>query len=202
VGIDGAPYRRYSCWYQLSPGAAVPRIATSKARDPSAAAAGAGKPSDPLLDGDTLELHRVLSELKRVYQFRDRDRICCYDISVTQWFGLDALARGDRLTLNELAAALYLDKSTASRVVDALERKGYVRRTPHPEDGRALALGLTPTGKRLHRRIEEDLLAQERRLLSEFDHEVRRSMVQLIGRLRDAAVARLAAGGGRCCSAE
>lgn len=180
----------------------MPRIANSKARRGSAARAGAGGASDPLLDGDTLELHRVLSELKRVYQFRDRDRICCHDVSVTQWFGLDSLARRDLLTLNELAAELYLDKSTASRVVDALERKGYVRRAPHPEDGRALALRLTRAGKRLQRRIEEDLLAQERRLLCEFDHEVRRSMVRLIGRLADAAAARLVAGGGRCCSAE
>jgi DNA-binding MarR family transcriptional regulator len=46
-----------------------------------------------------------------------------------------------------------LDKSTASRVVDALERKGYVERTRHPDDGRALLIQATVAGSRLAVRI-------------------------------------------------
>ncbi len=157
---------------------------------------------DPALDADAAALHRVLSELKRAYQFRDRDRICCYDISVTQCCALDALIGAGSLTLNQLAAELYLDKSTTSRVVNALERKGYVRRTRHPEDGRAVALRATAAGARLQARIEGEMLEMERGLLSEFDDEVRRSMVQLIGRLVDAADARLEVGGGKCCVVE
>src|SRR3954453_4554187 len=92
---------------------------------------------DPDLERDSADLYDALSELVRVYQFRDRDRICCYDVSVTQCYALEALVRRGGMTLNDLAAQLYLDKSTASRVVDALERKEYVTRLPHPEDRRA-----------------------------------------------------------------
>ncbi len=156
--------------------------------------------SDPRLDADAAALHRVLFDLKRVYQFRDRDRICCHDISVTQYWALEALVHGGPVTLNELAALLYLDKSTASRVVDALERKGYVKRSRHPGDGRAVALSVAEPGRRLFKRIEAEILVQERRLLSEFDHEVRQSMVKLVGRLAEVAAAGLQAGGGKCCS--
>src|SRR5690606_40776192 len=52
---------------------------------------------------------------------------------------------------NDLAAHLYLDKSTASRVVDGLERKGLARRGAHPQDGRAVLLSATPAGTRLCR---------------------------------------------------
>src|SRR6185295_7416015 len=76
---------------------------------------------------DATALHEALSELVRVYQFRDRDRICCHDISVTQCYALEALLRRGPSGLNELAQELYLDKSTASRVVAALQRKGYIR---------------------------------------------------------------------------
>lgn len=157
---------------------------------------------DPALDADATALHWVLSELKRVYQFRDRDRICCYDISVTQCWALDTLVGAGSLRLNQLAAKLYLDKSTTSRVVNALERKGYVQRAPHPEDGRAVVLRATAAGARLQARIEREMLEMERGLLSDFDDEVRRSMVQLIGRLVDAAGARLETGGGKCCVVE
>src|SRR3954462_6510043 len=91
-------------------------------------------PIDPILERDTEALYDALSELIRVYQFRDRDRICCFDVSVTQCYALEALARRGGMTLNDLAAQLYLDKSTASRVVDALERKGYMTRLTHPAD--------------------------------------------------------------------
>jgi hypothetical protein len=39
--------------------------------------------------GDAETFHAALSELVRVYQFRDRDRICCHDVSVTQCYALE-----------------------------------------------------------------------------------------------------------------
>ena len=36
------------------------------------------------LERDAAALQRVLTDLIRVYQFRDRDAICCYDISTGQ----------------------------------------------------------------------------------------------------------------------
>ena len=97
------------------------------------ATAAASRASDlSRLDADAGALHDALSELVRVYQFRDRDRICCHDISVTQCYALEALLRRGPSGLNELAAELYLDKSTASRVVATLERKRYISRAPPP----------------------------------------------------------------------
>ena len=152
------------------------------------------------LEEDAKALHDALSELVRVYQFRDRDRICCYDISVTQCYALEAVILHAPLTLNELAAHLFLDKSTVSRVVDALERKGYLARSEHAEDRRALRLEATEAGRTLHARIEEDILAGERALLAGFDPEVRQSMARLIGDLARAAAARVDSSGGICCS--
>jgi MarR family 2-MHQ and catechol resistance regulon transcriptional repressor len=157
-----------------------------------------GEDSDP--GSDTVEFHRALSELIRVYQFRDRDRICCYDISVTQCYALELLALRGHLTVNDLAAGLYLDKSTTSRVIDALERKGYVARQPHPEDRRALLVEATREGMELYARIEQEILAEEQRLLADFDPDVRRAMTQLIGRLARAAAARVDTTGGSCCA--
>jgi len=159
----------------------------------------AEKTADPALERDVHLFYDALSDLIRVYQFRDRDRICCYDVSVSQCYGLEALVRKGPMTLNDLAAHLYLDKSTASRVVDALERKGYVARSPHPEDGRSLLLVTTAAGRDLHARIESDLVDEERGLLSDFDSDTRAAMIQLLSRITRAASARVEASGGSCC---
>ncbi|MEA2600764.1 MAG: MarR family transcriptional regulator, and catechol-resistance regulon repressor [Acidobacteriota bacterium] len=157
--------------------------------------------SDPDLERDAEALYDSVSELVRVYQSLDRDRICCHDISITQCNALEVLARRGGLTLGELAAHLYLDKSTASRVVDALQRKGYVDRTTHPDDGRAVLLVTTPRGKQLYQSIRKGLLADEQRLLAGFDPEIRRVLPQLIARLARAVAGRLG-NGETCCTVD
>lgn len=154
---------------------------------------------DRSLDRDAEDFHRVLTDLIRVHQFRDRDSICCHGVSVTQSHALTALARGGGLTLNELAGELYLEKSTASRVVKGLQEKGYVERSPHPDDGRALQLDLTPEGRRLHEKISDELIEEQRRLLADFDSDVRKSMIRLVDRLERAATSRVETAGGKCC---
>ncbi|HXT22697.1 MAG TPA: MarR family transcriptional regulator, partial [Thermoanaerobaculia bacterium] len=98
-----------------------------------------------------------------------------------------------------LAAELYLDKSTASRVVDALVAKGYAERRPHPEDGRAVQLTPTRAGRRLYETIDAELLGEVRGVVAGFAPEVRQSMTDMLHRLVRAAGARLAPGGAACC---
>ncbi|MET0556815.1 MAG: MarR family winged helix-turn-helix transcriptional regulator [Vicinamibacteria bacterium] len=163
--------------------------------------AAPAKPAVARLEADAAELHDALSELVRVYQFRDRDRICCHDISVTQCYALEALIRRGPSGLNELAAELYLDKSTASRVVGTLERKGYVRRAPHPGDGRAIVLTVTAAGRRLCDTIRTDLVAEARQLLEDIEPAVRKGTARLLLRLARAAAARSGVTPGSGCCA-
>lgn len=143
------------------------------------------------LGRDALALHRSLAELIRIVQFRDRDRICCHDVSVSQCYALQAVTQQGPLTLNELAAALYLDKSTASRLADSLVAKGYVTRAQHPDDGRAVLLGATAAGRKLHGLIESDLVQESRRVLAGIDPELRAAVVPLLARLVRAAAERI-----------
>jgi len=133
--------------------------------------------------------------LVRVYQFRDRTRICYYDLSVTQCHAVGALVAHGPIPLNGLAAELYLDKSTASRVVDSLESKGYVRRSTDPSDGRALRLEVTRKGREIHSRIENDLVEEMKILLSEIDPDVRQATTRLVARLAKTAKKRFSKSG-------
>jgi DNA-binding MarR family transcriptional regulator len=139
------------------------------------------------LTRDATALHQAVSELVRVYQFRDRNTIRYYDVTATQCYAVAALLANGPMTLNQLAAALRLDKSTASRVIDSLEEKKYVRRTIDPSDGRALQLEITARGKKLHGRIQDDLIEEMKVILGEFDPAVRKSSALLVARLAEAA---------------
>jgi MarR family transcriptional regulator, 2-MHQ and catechol-resistance regulon repressor len=158
-----------------------------------------GLREDPRLERDANELHAALSELIRVYQFRDREQICCYDLSVTQFYALEALLQGGAISMNALSARLILDKSTASRVVDALERKGYAVREANPSDRRALLIRATAAGGELVGTIRGEIIQEEKRLLADFEPAVRKEMSRLIGRLARAAAGRVDTARG-CCT--
>jgi DNA-binding MarR family transcriptional regulator len=62
-------------------------------------------------------------------------------------------APGRSLRVNELARAVVLSPTAMSRFVDRLEAAGCVRRTPDPDDRRALRVVITEEGITLLRRM-------------------------------------------------
>lgn len=158
----------------------------------------ASAPSTPLLE-DAESFSDALGELIRIVQFRDRDRACCYELSVSQCYALKAVADEGRVTVNELAAYLYLDKSTASRIANGLVDKGFVERRRDESDGRIIHLVPTEAGIRIHRRIEDDLVKEYAALLEDFDPAFRPAIVKLVRRLKRSFAARVETEGGSCC---
>lgn len=143
---------------------------------------------------DAQALQAAVADLVRVYQFRDRDRICCHDISVTQCHALEMLVEHGPMRLNELTERLFLDKSTTSRVVRTLVKKRYVAQHADPEDGRATALSATRAGRHLCARITDGLVDQQKDLLADLEPDVRAGAVDVIRRLARAAESRFRSG--------
>ena len=157
-------------------------------------------PENRSLLTDAEALHAALSDLLRIYQFRDRDKICCYDISVTQCYALETLAEHGSMRSQTLAERLLLDKSTTTRVVDSLKRKGYVERLTAEDDARAVSLRITRSGRALYDKINRELIAQQAEILSDLDPAIRAGVTDVIRRLGRAAEARFVPGMsvGRC----
>jgi MarR family 2-MHQ and catechol resistance regulon transcriptional repressor len=134
-------------------------------------------------DDEAIRVYRTLSELVRLYQLRGRDRICNFDVSVMQWYTLEALIHHAPRRVDDLAAHLSLDRSSASRLLTALEGKGYVTRDRDPGDGRATIISLTESGRLLHARIEQTLLQWTRQLLRDIEPTVQEIAPAVLSRI-------------------
>ena len=64
---------------------------------------------------------------------------------------LELESAGGRLRMSELGERVVLSRTRVSRIVDELERAGFVEREPNPEDGRSSYASLTAEGKRRYR---------------------------------------------------
>lgn len=58
-----------------------------------------------------------------------------------------SFTREGRLPMGKLGARLQVHPASVTSAVDRLERQGYVRREPHPTDGRATLAVLTDEGR-------------------------------------------------------
>jgi MarR family 2-MHQ and catechol resistance regulon transcriptional repressor len=164
----------------------------------SGAAAEASGGGDRLLD-DARLLAGALSELVRVIQFRDRDRACCYDVTASQCYALKGIVDGGPLTVNALAGHLFCDKSTASRLGEALVQKGYVARRRDEDDGRVVQLVATDEGVALCATIDAGEIREYAELLSDFDPPVRSEINRLVGRLGRCFASSVETAQGSCC---
>ena len=81
------------------------------------------------------------------------------------------------ITQTELAAALNTDKPAIARRTASLERKGYLRREPNPEDGRSQLLFAAPKAEGLRDRKAEAESAFYDYLLEGLDAQARENFL-------------------------
>ena len=77
-------------------------------------------------------------------------------LTPTQLSALATVERAGPLRLGDLAAAEGIAPSTLTRLVTALEERGYVDRCPVPGDARASTLAIAPPGRAVLERIRQE----------------------------------------------
>lgn len=116
---------------------------------------------------------------------------CGLPISVSMAHALHDLAETDGLTQTELGARLCLEKSTVSRLLAELLRRGWIVRARDARDGRVARVSLTAEGAGQAVRLQAARAARFQRLaaaLSPADQEaVAQSLDTLVRALRDSS---------------
>lgn len=100
-------------------------------------------------------LREALRTLVRRLGILERGEAYCCGVTLAQCHVLVELGKAGKLSVNDLAETLRLDKSTVSRSVDNLVSGGLVLRETDPDDRRYVALRLSDKGGRLFAELEE-----------------------------------------------
>ncbi|MAS24239.1 MAG: MarR family transcriptional regulator [Oceanospirillaceae bacterium] len=111
------------------------------------------------------------------------------DLTAEQWGVVMLLSKGEATTQKQLSEQLYLEKSSVSRLLDGLEKKGWLERQPDPEDSRRKRV--IPTERALAEAsrcsaIANAVLSDVQQGIAADDLEQGQSVLnQVIGNLRD-----------------
>jgi len=76
-----------------------------------------------------------------------------YDITPEQWTLLNRLGEQDGITQCDLAKRIDKDQTNVTRMLDQLERKGFVKRRMNEADRRSYLACITEEGKALVRKL-------------------------------------------------
>ncbi len=116
----------------------------------------------------------------------------------SQWLVLGRLGRQPGVSQSELAELLEVEKATAGRLIDRLEKNGWIERRTDEADRRIKRIYMTERGKKAHDTIgpiaeamlEEELLSlteAERKLLTDLMINVKRQLQQMLQKNTHAA---------------
>jgi DNA-binding MarR family transcriptional regulator len=102
--------------------------------------------------------------------------------------------------VNRLSNELRLEKSSASRMLDSLENKGYIKSKADPRDGRARLVEMTGRGRIIHDKIVAELVEEKREILTGVSKSTRTAAIRIIGELARIAEDRFGSAIGSCDS--
>lgn len=140
----------------------------------------AGTTFDPVTEG-------VLGRIVRLGRYLTRllsDSAAAYNLSGEEWEALGVLRRvGDAATPGRLAQDLNLTPGAATARLDRLERKGLVRRRPHPTDRRTVCVELTAAGEHAWREAATVPRHREQIIIEHLSEAERRQLNDLLRRL-------------------
>ncbi|MGE3873431.1 MAG: MarR family winged helix-turn-helix transcriptional regulator [Parvibaculaceae bacterium] len=107
-------------------------------------------------------LNRLAAEISEQLSALYAER---FEIDIPQWRVLATLSSGHGWTAKAIVASTRTHKSTISRAVEALTKRGLIEAVQSPDDKRAYRLRLTSRGRKLFLKLEPLVLEYEERLL-------------------------------------
>lgn len=144
-------------------------MATEKSRPPSAAAGG--------------PLSYAILRLGRIHRLRAAQLLREVGLHTGQELLMMRLWESGPQRQVDLAAEFDFDSAGMTRVVQRLERAGYVRRVPDPDDRRATRVAPTPASLALRRQVEQIWTELERHTVGDMTARQRRDALTALHRL-------------------
>jgi DNA-binding MarR family transcriptional regulator len=111
------------------------------------------------------------------------ERMAEYGLRPVDFSVMSLIGHNPGITSRQLCSALGLLAPNLVGMVNALEKKGWIQRMPHPNDGRATGLHLTDAGKVLMKEAEKTASQLEIDSTPKLSVEERKTLIGLLKKI-------------------
>jgi DNA-binding MarR family transcriptional regulator len=110
-------------------------------------------------------------------------RMAVYDLRPVDFSVLSLITHNPGITSRQLCTALGILPPNLVGIINALEKRELVERQPHPRDGRAMGLHLTPAGEKLMRNAERTAAQLEAEAAARLSPTETRTLIKLLKKI-------------------
>jgi DNA-binding MarR family transcriptional regulator len=107
-------------------------------------------------------------------------RMAVYELRPVDFSVLSLITHNPGITSRQLCTSLGILPPNLVGMVNALEKRGLIVRQPHPRDGRAMGLHLTPGGRKLMRDAERTAAELEAHAASRLSATEVKTLIRLL----------------------
>ena len=135
--------------------------------------------------------HEIAMGLRAAYWAMHRQTDACFarhGVTANQFVLLALLSEEDGITQQQLARRASSDPNTVRAMLVLLEKRGFVARQQHLDDGRARNVTLTQKGRKTYEKLWTDSEALREKLLAVFNPEQADAMLEFLERISEAMV--------------
>jgi len=111
------------------------------------------------------------------------ERMAGYNLKQVDFSVLCLLAHNPGATSRQLCTTLDILPPNLVNLVSALDERGLIERRPHPRDGRAVGLHLTPAGEELAREAESAVAQLELDASAALNPRERETLIRLLKKI-------------------
>lgn len=113
------------------------------------------------------------------------ERMAVYGLKVVDFSVLSLVAHNPGITSRQLCATLNVLPPNLVGLIASLERRGLIERHPHPSDGRAMGVHLTPAGVELTAQAEHTAAQLEVDATARLTSTERKTLIRLLQKIYD-----------------
>jgi len=106
-----------------------------------------------------------------------------FDVTPVQYAALAAIGHQPDIDATRLSQLIALDRSTTGSVLERLEAKSLVLRSPSPEDRRIKLLRLSDSGRTLLRNVDAAVERAQQRIVAPLRPQERKTFIRLLTQL-------------------
>lgn len=107
-----------------------------------------------------------------------------FDLTIDQWLVLKSIKDHSDVTQQQIAAVVFKDYASVTRIIELLVKKAYIERVPH-EDKRRFNLKLTNEAEGVMRSIQKVINGNRRKALQGIDNEELESLKKTLHKIID-----------------
>ena len=111
------------------------------------------------------------------------ERMAAYGLKQVDFSVLSLIAHNPGATSRQLCSTLDILPPNLVSLIAAMDSRGLIERRPHPHDGRAIGLYLTPAGEELIREAEQTVMQLEADASARLTPRERETLIRLLQKM-------------------